>query len=112
MARLLLPMAGEAVYLDTPKEQRAQKVVSLIRQLNEDLNKITGGRHARFLQEVKDREGKPMVPREVLPQIARAALLDGASIYNPEDIDYEDNLMVLEAAWEGKPLDRNKLKKG
>jgi alcohol dehydrogenase len=112
MARLLLPMAGEAVYLDTPKEQRAQKVVSLIRQLNEDLNKITGGRHARFLQEVKDREGKPMVPREVLSQIARAALLDGASIYNPEDTDYEDNLMVLEAAWEGKPLDRNKLKKG
>jgi alcohol dehydrogenase len=112
MARLLLPMAGKAVYLDTPKEQRAQKVVSLIRQLNEDLNKITGGRHARFLQEVKDREGKPMVPREVLSQIARAALLDGASIYNPEDTDYEDNLMVLEAAWEGKPLDRNKLKKG
>jgi alcohol dehydrogenase len=53
-----------------------------------------------------------MVPREVLPDIARAALSDGASIYNPEDTDYDDNLMVLEAAWEGKPLDRNQVKKG
>ena len=110
MAELLLPMAGETVYLATPKEQRVQKVISLIRQMNSELNAITGGRHARCFQEVKDRDGKPSVPREVLPQIAKAALLDGASVYNPEDTDYEDNLMVLEAAWEGKPLDRNKLK--
>ena len=112
ITRLLLPMAGEAVYLDTAKEQRAQKVVSLIRQLNEGLHKITDGRHARCFREVKDRESKPTVPREVLPQIAKAALLDGASIYNPEETDYEDNLMVLEAAWEGRPLERSKLKKG
>ncbi len=112
MAELLLPMAGEAVYLDTPKEQRAQKVVSLIRQMNAELNTLTGGRHARFFQEVKDREGKPSVPREALPQIAKAALLDGACIYNPEDTDYDDNLSVLEAAWEGLPVDQSKLKKG
>ena len=112
IAELLLPMAGEEVYLKTPKEQRADKVVSLIRQMNEDLNSITGGRHARYFSEVKDREGKQMVPRDILPQIAKAALMDGATIYNPEDADYEDNLMVLEAAWEGKPLDRNKIKKG
>ena len=112
MAELLLPMAGGEVFTATPKEQRAQKVVSLIRQMNQDLNAITAGRHARCFQEVMDRDGKPSVPREALPRIAEAALLDGASIYNPEDTDYEDNLMVLEAAWEGKPLDRDKLKKG
>ena len=112
MAELLLPMAGEEVFTATPKEQRAQKVVSLIRQMNQDLNAITGGRHARCLREIMDRDGKPSVPREALPRIAEAALLDGASIYNPEDTDYEDNLMVLEAAWEGKHLDRDKLKKG
>jgi len=111
IAELLLPMAGEVVYLDTPKEQRAQKVVSIIRQMNQDLNSITGGRHARCFQEVKDRDGRPMVPRDILPQIAKAALMDGASTYNPEDTDYNDNLMVLEAAWEGMPLDRNKVKK-
>jgi alcohol dehydrogenase len=112
IAELLLPMAGEAVYRDTPKGKRAEKVVSLIRQMNQDLNSITGGRHTRCFQEVKDRDGTPMVPRDVLPLIAKAALLDGASIYNPEDADYEDNLMVLEAAWQGNPLDRSKIKKG
>jgi alcohol dehydrogenase len=112
IAELLLPMAGEKVYLKTPKAERADKVVSLIRQMNSDLNSITGGRHARYLSEVKDRDGKQVVPREVLPQIAKAALLDGTSIYNPEDTNYEDNLMVLEAAYEGRPLDRSKIKKG
>lgn len=112
IGELLLPMAGEDVYLKTSKADRADKVVSLIRQMNQDLNEITGGRHARFFSEIKDRDGKPMVSREILPEIAKAALLDGATIYNPEDSDYEDNLLVLEAAWEGKPLDRNKIKKG
>ena len=112
IAELLLPMAGEKVYLETPKEQRAQKVVSLIREKNQELNAITGGRHPRCLQEVKDRDGKPAVPREILPEIAKAALMDGASIYNPEDTDYEDNLMVLEAAWAGNPLDLGKIRKG
>ena len=112
MGELLLPMAGGEVFTATPKEQRAQKVISLIRQMNQNLNAITAGRHARCFQEVMGRDGKPSVPREALPRIAEAALLDGASIYNPEDTDYEDNLMVLEAAWEGKPLDRDKLKKG
>lgn len=112
IAELLLPMSGEAVYLKTPKQERAQKVASLIREMNQELNSITGGRHPRSLQEIKDRDGKPVVPREILPEVAKAALSDGASIYNPEDTDYEDNLMVLEAAWEGKPLDRTKVKKG
>jgi alcohol dehydrogenase len=112
IAELLLPMAGEDVYLKTPRAERADKVVSLIRQMNQDLNVITGGRHARYFSEVKDRDGKQMVPRDVLPEIAKAALFDGATIYNPEDSDYEDNLLVLEAAWEGKPLDRSKIKKG
>lgn len=112
ISELLLPMAGEEVYLQTPKAKRADKVVSLIRQMNQELNTITGGRHPRCLSEIKDRDGKQVVPRDVLPLIAKAALLDGATIYNPEDTDYEDNLMVLDAAWEGRPLDRSKIKKG
>ncbi len=109
---LLLSMVGSKLFQETPEDQRAQKVISLIRKLNEDLHAKTGGRHARSLNEVKDRDGKPAVPRDVLPEIAKAALLDGASVYNPEETDYEDNLMVLEAAWEGKPLDRAKVRKG
>lgn len=112
IAEILLPIAGDEVYLKTPKAERADKVVSLIRKMNDDLRTLTDGRHPRYLSEIKDRDGKQVVTREILPEIAKAALLDGTSIYNPEDTDYEDNLMVLEAAWEGKPLDRSKIKKG
>jgi len=53
-----------------------------------------------------------MVPREKLPDIAKTALSDGSLFYNPEDADYDDFLMVLEAAWEGTPLDKSRIKKG
>ena len=71
-----------------------------------------GNRHERCIKEVIDRNGKQMVPKEKLIEIAKAALSDAASPYNPEDADYDDNVMVLAAAWEGKPLDRKKIKKG
>ena len=103
-AELLLPMAGAEVYAATPKEERAEKVIALIRRMNQDLYEATGGRHARFFKEVLDREGKEMVAKEKLPDIAKTALSDGSIFYNPEDLDYNDFLMVLEVAWEGKPL--------
>ncbi|OPL11320.1 MAG: alcohol dehydrogenase [delta proteobacterium MLS_D] len=112
IGEILLPLAGEEAYRDTPVEERAERVVSLVRDMNSRLHELTGGRHARCLREVADRDGAPMVPREILPEIAKAALLDGASVYNPEESDFEDNMMVLETAWEGTPLDRGKVKKG
>lgn len=33
-------------------------------------------------------------------------------VYNPEDLDAADYLMVLEAAWEGVPLDRSRIRRG
>ena len=111
-AELLLPLAGAEVYASTSKPERAVKVITLIRQMNQDLHDATSGRHARFFKEVLDREGKQMVPRDKLPAIAKAALGDGSIFYNPEELDYDDFLMVLEAAWEGKPLDVNLIKKG
>lgn len=110
-AELLLPLAGAEEYAKTPKNERAKKVIAFIRQMNQNLYDATGGRHARCLKEVTDRNGKQMVPREKLPEIAKTALGDGSIFYNPEDLDYNDFLMVLEAAWEGKPLDTGRLKK-
>jgi alcohol dehydrogenase len=112
MAELLLPLAGPEVYAAVPPAGRAQKLIDRIRQLNQDLHEATGGRHFRFLKEVVDREGKPMVPRERIPDIVAAARLDGAVFYNPEEMDAQDMRMVLEAAWEGQPLDRSRIKKG
>ncbi|MBW2630334.1 MAG: iron-containing alcohol dehydrogenase [Deltaproteobacteria bacterium] len=109
---LLLPLAGAEVYSGTPKHLRAEGAVAYIRKMNRDMHDATDGRHARFFEEVKDRDGKRMVPREKLEDIARAALDDGSIFYNPEECDYEDFLMIIRAAWEGSPLDRGLIKKG
>ncbi|HQP09485.1 MAG TPA: hypothetical protein PLY85_10745 [Anaerolineaceae bacterium] len=40
------------------------------------------------------------VAREKLPDIAHAALNDGASTYNVIEVDYKDTLGLLEKAYE------------
>ena len=112
IGELLYPLAGEEVYNKTPKKERPLKTVEYIRKLIQDLHDATDGKHPRFLKEVYDRSGKQMIPKEKLPDIARTAMSDPAQFYNPEDLDYNDYIMVLEAAWEGIPLDRKKIKKG
>lgn len=109
---LLYALAGEKVFAETPKEQRAYKAVEMIRKLNQDLYEATGGRHARCLKEIVGRDGKPMVPSSKLETIARLALGDGSIFYNPEDLDKNDMMMVLTAAYEGVKLDQNLIKKG
>jgi alcohol dehydrogenase len=111
-AELLLPLAGAEVYAGTPKEQRTEKVITLIHRMNQELHEATGGRHPRFFKEMVDRDGVQMVPKEKLPDVAKTALGDGSIFYNPEELDYNDFLMVMEAAWEGISLDKNRIKKG
>ncbi len=111
-AELLYAVAGEKVFASTPKEQRAAKTVEYIRGMNQALHDATGGRHARCLREIMGRDGKPMVPAGTLETIARVALGDGSIFYNPEDLDFDDMMMVLTAAWEGVKLDQNMIKKG
>ena len=112
IADLLLPLAGEAVYACTPQPDRALKTIACIRKLNQDICTATSGAHATCFKAVVDREKNPLVPRDKLPEIARTAMGDGAMFYNPEDLDYEDCLMVLRAAWEGIALDRSRIKRG
>lgn len=109
---LLLPLAGEEVFVRTPAYQRPFRVVEIVRQLNRRLRELTGGRHACRLQELRGAGGEPQVPRERFPEIVGAAMRDGASIFNPEDLDREDVLMVLTQAWEGLPLDRTRVRRG
>jgi alcohol dehydrogenase len=51
-------------------------------------------------KEVTDKDGRQMVPKEKLPNIARTASSDRSIFYNPEEVDYEDFLMVLAVARE------------
>jgi alcohol dehydrogenase len=103
-AELLLPLAGPEVFARTPKHRRADEVVAAIRQLNQGLHDATGGRHARFLSELKDAAGNPLVYREQIEAVAAAAVSEAPVHYNPEELDRGDCRMVLEAAWEGNPL--------
>jgi len=111
-AELLFPLRGEEVYNRASPGERPLLAIEAIREMNSELRRVTGGSHPTCLKEVVDREGKMMVPKELFPQIARLALNDGALVYNPEELDYDDMLMVLEKSWEGLPLDRSKIKKG
>ncbi|HON17525.1 MAG TPA: hypothetical protein PLA51_13705, partial [Spirochaetota bacterium] len=111
-AELLFALRGEEVYSKTKKSDRPGLTISTIRELNSQLRQATGGKHPTCLREVVDRDGNLMIPREVLPEIARLSLNDGALVYNPEELNYSDMLMVLEKAWEGEPLELKKIKKG
>lgn len=111
-AELLLQLAGPEVYAATPVKERAQKSISYIRQMNQDLSAATAGRHAVCFKDVKDRDGNQLVPKEKLAQIAKTALGDGSIFYNPEELFFDDIMMVMEAAWEGVPLDLKKIKRG
>jgi alcohol dehydrogenase len=111
-AELLFPLEGADVYARTPPEQRARKVIARVRELNQSLFDITQGGHARCFRETTARDGKALVPMDRLPDIVAAAKSDPAILLNPEDLDDEDYLMVLEQAWEGTPLDRSRIKTG
>ncbi len=111
-AELLLPLGGEQVYARTPKHRRAEKVISLIRQWNERLFHLTGGKHPRSFKEVTDARGNNLVSRDMLKEIAMKAMGDASIFYNPEELDADDAMMVLIHAWEGTPLNRDFIRKG
>lgn len=112
IGEILFPLAGPEVYANTPKPERAEKVIDLVRKLINDLHEATGGKHPRFLKEAAGRDGSPLVPQSMLPLIADAIMVDGARLTNPEEFLPADARLVLEHAWDGTPLDRKKIKKG
>ncbi|MEE4111669.1 MAG: hypothetical protein V2I40_02565, partial [Desulfobacteraceae bacterium] len=76
------------------------------------LHQATDGRHARFFKEVTGPDGSARVPADSIEAIADKALGDGSNLYNPEELDRDDLLMVMSHAWAGTPLDRDHVKKG
>jgi len=111
-AQLLLPLSGARVYAQTPAHLRAQHAIAAIRQLNQRLHQETGGRHARFFKEITSPDGSARVPVESIEAIADKAMGDGSILYNPEELDRDDLVMVMSHAWAGTPLDRDLVKKG
>jgi len=90
-AELLLPLAGPEVFAQTAPADRARKAVSVVKDLKQKLYELCG--LPRTLKEAG-------LPKDKLADIARTALGDGSMIMNPEAVDYDDALRLLQAAYE------------
>lgn len=89
-AELLLPLAGEEIYTSTPKEERAKKTIETIRNMQQELNKLTGLPLTLSEKQVK---------KEDFKKIAETAINDGALIVNPKNADVEDIIEILNKAY-------------
>lgn len=91
IAELLLPLAGADIYAQTPANQRADKAISILNTMRDQLYALT--KLPRTLSET----GK--VSKEQLDEVAEKALNDGSMIYNPKEASFADLRNILEQAW-------------
>jgi len=87
--RLLLALAGPDVYAATPAAERGAKAIATVRELSRRLNEACG--LPLRLQDVGVKE-------DLLPDIARTALNDGALLMNPKEAGLDDVLQILKQA--------------
>jgi len=87
---LLLPLAGPDVYANTPKEDRANKTIETIKELQNSLSAKAG---------LPTRLSDVGVKKEDFNRIAEKAMNDGALLFNTREVNYEDILHILEQAY-------------
>jgi alcohol dehydrogenase len=88
---MLLPLAGPEVYVQTPKDIRAEKTVECIHKFKDQLYELT--KLSRSLNEAG-------VKANALEAIAQKAIKDAAVYFNPKKITYEDAMALLEKAFQ------------
>ncbi|MGD8524170.1 MAG: iron-containing alcohol dehydrogenase [Desulfobacterales bacterium] len=91
IAEMLLPLAGPEVYVQTPKDIRAEKTVECIHKFKDQLYELT--KLSRSLNEAG-------VKANALEAIAQKAIKDAAVYFNPKKITYEDAMALLEKAFQ------------
>ncbi len=91
IGEMLLPLAGENIYLNTPVEKRADATIKAVRALQQELYNICG-----LPMNLKEAG----VARTKLDQIAQKSMDDGALGYNPEAVTQENALHILKKAYE------------
>ena len=89
-SKLLLYIAGEETYINTPKEKRAETTIEYIEKMLQQLNQISG---------LPIKLSDANVQKEDFDAIAKKALNDGAMLVNPKHVKYEDIIKILEAAY-------------
>jgi alcohol dehydrogenase len=89
-AELLLPLAGSEIFALTPKQLRAQKAIETIRNLNKQLNLLTG---------MPINLSQAGVSKDQFELIAQKAINDGAMSTNPITFDKQTVIKILEKAF-------------
>ncbi len=90
VAELLLPLGGEEEFVKVAASQRAARTIVLVRKLQQTLFDMCG--LPRTLKEAG-------VPKNKLEDIARTAVNDGSLTFNPEELDINDAMNVLNEAY-------------
>ncbi|MCF6248262.1 MAG: iron-containing alcohol dehydrogenase [Desulfobacula sp.] len=91
IGRMLLSLAGESIYLNIPENKRAAGTVKAVRALQKTLYEHCG------LPYTLKQAG---ATRDKLDQIAQKTMDDGALGFNPEAVELDDALMLLNRAYE------------
>lgn len=89
---LLFPLSDFDEYAVTADNLKAGKAVNIMYEMQQDLYKATGGKVPRTLEEAN-------IPKYMVNDIAEKVFRDG-----PKEFDIDDYRIVLEHAWEGKPM--------
>lgn len=89
-AKLLLYIAGDEVYVNTPRENRADKAIEYVEKLLKKLNELSG---------LPIKLSDANVKKEDFEAIVEKALNDGAMIVNPKQVNHDDVMKILEEAF-------------
>ncbi len=87
--KLLLYFAGEDKYVSTPKAERGKAFIACVADFINEANKLTG---------IPTKLSSCGVTEDLLEQIAKTALNDGAMIVNPREAGYDDVVEILKKA--------------
>lgn len=91
LGELLLHLEGPEYHAQTPQEQRAESCIAAIRGLRDQLHQRCG--LARTLKETGQ------VEFSQLEAIAHLALDDGAILFSPQEVSFEDAHALVHRAW-------------
>ncbi len=91
IGQMLLPLAGETIYINTPQNKRAKGAVKAVRALQKTLYDCCGLPYTLKLAGVK---------RAQLYLIAKKTMDDGALGYNPRAVDIDDARLLIRRAYE------------
>jgi len=91
IGELLLFISGSETYASTVSAERPSRTIHEIRQMQKTLKSLSG-----LPYNLKD----VSVSKNSFREIATAALNDGSIVHNPEEVDFDDAMMILEKAYE------------